>query len=144
MRMVAPLETLREKMSTIRRSDSFANDFYRLGSALAYFATEYTIHFDDTMAYGSHHFLTAFRFQCAARESLLFGERVFDVAGVRDALDHIHLLTADAYARNLNPARLGDRVAILLTLEDWARASARFCYRVITRRGSQSVRDSRR
>ena len=135
MRMVAPLETLREKMSTIRRSDSFANDFYRLGSALAYFATEYTIHFDDTMAYGSHHFLTAFRFQCAARESLLFGERVFDVAGVRDALDHIHLLTADAYARNLNPARLGDRVAILLTLEDWARASARFCYRVISAQG---------
>lgn len=100
-----------------------------------YFATAYTIHFDDTMAYGSHHFLTSFRFQCFARESLLFGERVFDVAGVREALEGIHLLTADAYARNLNPARLGDRVAILLTLEEWQRASARFCYRVINAQG---------
>ena len=98
---------------------------------MAYFATAYTIHFDDTMAYGSHHFLTAFKFQCAARESFLFGERIYDIDEVRVALDDIHLITADAYARNLSPARLGDRVAILLTLEEWGRASARFCYRVI-------------
>jgi malonyl CoA-acyl carrier protein transacylase/NAD(P)-dependent dehydrogenase (short-subunit alcohol dehydrogenase family)/acyl-CoA thioesterase FadM len=96
-----------------------------------YFATEYTIHFDDTMAYGSHHFLTAFKLQCAARESFLFGEKIFDVAGVKQALDCIHLLTADAYARNLHAARLGERLAILLTIEEWHRASARFCYRVI-------------
>ena len=96
-----------------------------------YFATEYTIHFDDTMAYGSHHFLTAFKLQCAARESFLFGEKIFDVAGVEQALDSIHLLTADAYARNLHAARLGERLAILLTIEEWHRASARFCYRVI-------------
>ncbi len=83
------------------------------------------------MAYGSHHFLTAFKFQCAARESFLFGEHIFDVDGVRDTLDRIHLITADAYARNLNPTKLGDRVAILLTLEEWGRASVRFCYRVI-------------
>lgn len=107
----------------------------RSGGKLAYFAIEYTIHFDDTMAYGSHHFLTAFKFQCAARESFLFGERVFDVPGVREALDDIHLFTADAYARNLNPARLGDRVAILLTLEEWGRVSARFCYRAISEMG---------
>ena len=43
---------------------------------MAYFATEYTIHFDDTMAYGSHHFLTAFKWQCASREAFLFGELV--------------------------------------------------------------------
>ena len=96
-----------------------------------YYATAYTIHFDDTMAYGSHHFLTSFKFQCFSRESFLFGEQIFDVAGVREALDGIHLLTADAYSRNLNPATLGDRVAILLTIEDWQRASAGFCYRVI-------------
>jgi len=98
---------------------------------VSYFATAYTIHFDDTMAYGSHHFLTAFKFQCAARESFLFGERVFDRPGVPEDLDRIHLLTADAYARNLYPLKLGDRVAILLTLEEWRRASARFCYRVV-------------
>ncbi len=96
-----------------------------------YFATEYTIHFDDTMAYGSHHFLTSFKFQCAAREAFLFGEKIYDVAGVQQALDRIHLLTADAYARNLHAARLGERLAILLTIEEWHRASARFCYRVI-------------
>ncbi|MFZ5829216.1 MAG: SDR family NAD(P)-dependent oxidoreductase [Planctomycetota bacterium] len=101
-----------------------------------YYATAYTIHFDDTMAYGSHHFLTAFKFQCFSRESFLFGEQIFDVPGVRQALDGIHLLTADAYARNLNPARLGDRVAILLTIEDWQRASATFCYRVIGAQGT--------
>ncbi len=102
---------------------------------MAYFATEYTIHFDDTMAYGSHHFLTAFKLQCAARESFLFGDRVFDVAGVREALQDVHLFTSDAYARNLNPARVGDRIAILLTLEAWGRASARFCFRALDESG---------
>ncbi len=103
---------------------------------MSYFATEYTIHFDDTMAYGSHHFLTAFKFQCAARETFLFGELIYDVASVRQSLDEIRLLTMDAYARNLGQAKLGDRVAILLTLEEWGRVSARFCYRVIGDHGS--------
>ena len=102
---------------------------------MSYFATAYTIHFDDTMAYGSHHFLTAFKFQCAARESLLYGDRIFDAVGVREALDQIHLFTADAYTRNLNPSFLGDRVAILITLEEWGRVSARFCYRVVGQQG---------
>lgn len=102
---------------------------------MSYFATAYTIHFDDTMAYGSHHFLTAFKFQCAARESLLYGDLIFDVDGVREALDQVHLFTADAYSRNLNPTFLGDRVAILITLEEWGRVSARFCYRVVGQQG---------
>ena len=103
-----------------------------------YFATAYTIHFDDTMSYGSHHFLTSFKFQCACREAFLFGDRIYDLPGVPEALDGIHLLTADAYARNLNPAVLGDRVAILLTIEDWQRVSTRFCYRVIDAHGTPS------
>ncbi|MCA9183544.1 MAG: acyltransferase domain-containing protein, partial [Planctomycetales bacterium] len=102
---------------------------------MAYFVTEYTIHFDDTMAYGSHHFLTSFKLQCASRESFLFGERIFDIPGVREALDRVHLLTVDAYARNLSPAKLGDRLAILLSLEEWGQASARFCYRVLGQQG---------
>jgi 3-oxoacyl-(acyl-carrier-protein) synthase/acyl-CoA thioesterase FadM/NAD(P)-dependent dehydrogenase (short-subunit alcohol dehydrogenase family) len=103
----------------------------------AYFAIDYTIHFDDTMAYGGHHFLTSFKFQCAAREAFLFGERIFDLPGVKESLDRVHLLTSDAYARNLQSLKLGDRVAILLTLEDWGRASARFCYRVIDGQGEK-------
>ncbi|TWT98528.1 type I polyketide synthase [Stieleria varia] len=102
---------------------------------MGYFATEYTIHFDDTMAYGGHHFLTAFKFQCAARETFMFGEHIFDVPGVKAALNGVHLLTSDAYSRNLHSTQLGDRVAILLTLEDWGRVSARFCYRVIDAQG---------
>ncbi|MEM8679121.1 MAG: acyltransferase domain-containing protein, partial [Planctomycetota bacterium] len=102
---------------------------------MSYFATAYTIHFDDTMAYGSHHFLTGFKFQCAAREALLYGDLIFDKSGVPEALDQIHLFTADAYSRNLRPTFLGDRVAILITLEEWGRVSARFCYRVLNREG---------
>ena len=99
------------------------------------FAIDYTIHFDDTMAYGGHHFLTAFKLQCASREAFLFGELIFDQQGVKKALEGVHLLTSDAYARNLQSMRLGDRVAILLTLEQWGRASARFCYRVLDHGG---------
>ena len=102
---------------------------------MSFFATEYTIHFDDTMAYGSHHFMTAFKFQCAVRETYLFGEHIFDLPGVPEALAGIHLFTSDAYSRNLNPLILGDRVAILQTLEDWGRASVRFCYRAISEKG---------
>ena len=103
---------------------------------MSFFASEYTIHFDDTMAYGSHHFLTAFKFQCSARETYLFGDRMFDQPGVPEALDQVHLFTADAYSRNLNPLVLGDRVVILLSLEDWGRVSVRFCYRVISKEGT--------
>ena len=102
---------------------------------MSYFATPYTIHFDDTMAYGSHHFLTAFKFQCAGREALLYGDLIFDRPGVKEALEKIHLFTADAYSRNLSPVFLGDRVAILISLEEWGRVSARFCYRMLGQQG---------
>ncbi len=98
---------------------------------MAFFATPYTIHFDDTMAYGSHHFMTAFKFQCASREALLYGELIFDRPGVKDALESVFLFTADAYSRNLSPAYLGDRVAIFISLEEWGRVSTRFCYRML-------------
>ena len=106
---------------------------------MSFFVCGYTIHFDDTMAYGSHHFLTGFKFQCEARESFLFGDRIFDLPGVKEALDGVHLLTSDAYSRNLRATKLGDRVAILLTLEEWGQASARFCYRVIDAEGTRSA-----
>lgn len=87
------------------------------------------------MAYGSHHFLTGFKFQCESREAFLFGPTIYDHPGVREALDGVHLLTSDAYSRNLSPLRIGDRAAILLTIEEWGKASARFCYRVISEQG---------
>jgi acyl transferase domain-containing protein/NAD(P)-dependent dehydrogenase (short-subunit alcohol dehydrogenase family)/acyl-CoA thioesterase FadM len=102
---------------------------------VSWFATPYTIHFDDTMAYGSHHFLTAFKLQCAAREALLFGEHVFDIDGVPEALESIRLLTSDAYARNLAPAHLADRLVILVSLEDRGDVQLRFCFRVMNSEG---------
>jgi hypothetical protein len=36
---------------------------------MSFFTIPYQIHFEDTMAYGSHHYLTNFRFQCAAHEA---------------------------------------------------------------------------
>ena len=66
---------------------------------MSYFAVPYAIHFDDTMAYGGHHFLTAFKLQCEGRESLLFGEWGFGAPGVRDDFASIHLLTGEAYAQ---------------------------------------------
>jgi acyl transferase domain-containing protein/acyl-CoA thioesterase FadM len=98
---------------------------------VSYFAAPYTIHFDDTMAYGSHHFLTAFKFQCAARESLLFGRWVFGAPGVQADLPRIHLLTGEAYSRNLRPARLGERLVVLATVEERGRVSLRFCFRIL-------------
>ena len=97
----------------------------------AFFATEYTIHFDDTMAYGSHHFLTGFKFQCASRETFMFGEFLYDKLGVPEEYDDVLFFTSDAYSRNLKSKTLGERVAILLSIEEWGLASARFCYRVI-------------
>jgi 3-oxoacyl-(acyl-carrier-protein) synthase/NAD(P)-dependent dehydrogenase (short-subunit alcohol dehydrogenase family)/acyl-CoA thioesterase FadM len=102
----------------------------------AFFATEYTIHFDDTMAYGSHHFMTGFKFQCAVRETFMFGEYMYDVEGVAEELDAVHLFTADAYSRNLKSKKLGERVVVFLSLEEWGLASARFCYRVIDEVGA--------
>jgi acyl transferase domain-containing protein/acyl-CoA thioesterase FadM len=102
---------------------------------VSYFASPYTIHFDDTMAYGSHHFLTAFKFQCAARESLLFGRWVFGAPGVEADLSRIHLLTGEAYSRNLRPARLGERLVVLATVEERGRVSLRFCFRVLNADG---------
>ena len=67
----------------------------------------------------------------ASPESRFFSASGSSTSHVREVLDRIHLLTADAYARNLNSAMLGDRVAILLSIEDWQRASTGFCYRVI-------------
>jgi acyl transferase domain-containing protein/acyl-CoA thioesterase FadM len=103
---------------------------------MSYFAVPYTIHFDDTMAYGGHHFLTAFKLQCEGRESLLFGSWGFGAPGVRDDFGSIHLLTGEAYARNLASAHVGDRLVVLVTFEARGLASLRFCFRVLDVRGA--------
>jgi acyl transferase domain-containing protein/NAD(P)-dependent dehydrogenase (short-subunit alcohol dehydrogenase family)/acyl-CoA thioesterase FadM len=99
------------------------------------FAVPYPIHFDDTMAYGTHHFLTGFKLQCAGREGLLFGPWLSGHPEVREELRAIHLLTADAYSRNLGAAELGEVLVVLTTVEARGQTSLTFCFRVLTAAG---------
>lgn len=98
---------------------------------MAFFVLPYRVLFHDTMAYGSHHFLANFKFQCLAREQMFF-EHVVDAseAGRRDH-DDLILLTQQAYSRNLAPVEVGRKVAILTSVEEVSRSSVRFCFRVV-------------
>ena len=96
---------------------------------------QYQILFHDTMAYGSHHHMTNFKFQNMARETILFetsvnGERCFD----QQAKD-IVMLTREAYSLNLAPVWLGQKVGILLSYEDPSRSTFRLCFRVMDQTG---------
>ena len=101
-----------------------------------FFAVPYDIHFDDTMAYGSHHFLTNFKFQCAGREHLLFSPHAFEEPDFRRDFDQVLLLTYEGYSRNLAPAALGDRLVVLTTLEARGEVSLRFCFRTLKSDGT--------
>src|ERR1700761_1559603 len=97
---------------------------------MPFFAIQYRILFHDTMAYGSHHHMTNFKFQNVARETILF-----DGAGGgpswKEQLKDIVMLTREAYSLNLAPVKLGDQVAVLLSYEEPSRSSVRLCFRVI-------------
>ena len=71
------------------------------------------------MAYGTHHYLTNFRFQCVGRETLLFDILPDTHPHARAELDELILLTREGYTRNLAPVRLGEKVGILMTAEIW-------------------------
>ncbi|AKF82981.1 polyketide synthase [Myxococcus fulvus 124B02] len=103
---------------------------------MGYFAVPYVIHFDDTMAYGSHHFLTNFKFQCAGREHLLFSPHFFEVPEFRRDFDRVLLLTYEGYSRNLAPANLGDSLVVLTTFEERGEVGVRFCFRTLKRDGT--------
>ncbi|MCE9667707.1 SDR family oxidoreductase [Myxococcus stipitatus] len=103
---------------------------------MGYFAVPYEIHFDDTMAYGSHHFLTNFKFQCAGREHLLFSPHFFEEPGFRRDFDRVLLLTYEGYSRNLAPANLGDRLVVLTSFEERGEVGIRFCFRTLKRDGT--------
>src|SRR3974377_1069063 len=95
-----------------------------------FYAVQYRVLFHDTMAYGTHHFLTNFKFQCEAREHLLFRQLDLCTAEERRQFDDILLLTQAAFSRNMNSVPVGARVAILLSVEDIAVPSGCFCFRV--------------
>src|SRR5678815_5355885 len=100
-----------------------------------FYAITYPIRFEDTMAYGSHHFLTNFRFQCAVRESLFFDYLEKHYPGARVESGDYVMLTRDGYSRNLAPAMLGERVAVLLSFAQATRSSMQLCVRTINGKG---------
>jgi acyl-CoA thioesterase FadM len=102
---------------------------------MPYFAMQYQILFHDTMAYGSHHYMTNFKFQNIARETILFETTVDGENNWREQLKDLVLLTREAYSLNLAPVGLGDKVAVLLTYEDPTLSTVRLCFRVIDQRG---------
>ncbi|WP_437923337.1 SDR family NAD(P)-dependent oxidoreductase [Sorangium sp. So ce291] len=97
----------------------------------AFFVVPYCVKFEDTMAYGSHHFLTNFRFQCIARETLYFAEAADGTLPHEEDRAAIRLLTTEGYSRNLAPVRVGERVAIFMTLGAVTRSSAYGYFRTV-------------
>jgi acyl-CoA thioesterase FadM len=102
---------------------------------MPFFAMQYQILFHDTMAYGSHHHMTNFKFQNIARETILFetsvdGKRCFD-----EQAKDIVMLTREAYSLNLAPVWLGQKVGILLSYEEPTRSTVRLCFRVMEQSG---------
>jgi acyl transferase domain-containing protein/NAD(P)-dependent dehydrogenase (short-subunit alcohol dehydrogenase family)/acyl-CoA thioesterase FadM len=103
---------------------------------MSFFTIPYQIHFEDTMAYGSHHYLTNFRFQCAAREAFYFGPGLDGKNRWRDDLANLVMLTYEGYSRNLAPVRLGDKLALLLTYGEVSRSSLQLCVRAVKEDGT--------
>ncbi len=98
---------------------------------MPFFGMPYRVLFDDTMAYGSHHFLTNFKFQCEAREHFFFREVVEQSPDGKAVHDDILILTQQGYCRNLAPVQVGERVGILLSIEEPTSSSVRMCFRVV-------------
>ena len=102
---------------------------------MGYFAWPYRVLFHDTMAYGGHHFLTNFKFQCEAREQFLY-TCLLDSEQARAESDQLVYLTREGYSRNLAPVTVGDTVGILLSLEDVTPSCVRCCIRVVRSDGT--------
>lgn len=100
-----------------------------------FFALPYIITFDDSMAYGTHHYLTNFKFQCAARETLLFGKIIPDQKDWRDEISGILMLTQEGYSRNISAVPVGEKVVIYMSFEEPGISSVRLCFRVVSGEG---------
>ena len=102
---------------------------------MPYFAMPYRVLFHDTMAYGSHHYLSNFKFQNIARETILFDSSINGQSVWEEQLKNMVLLTREAYSLNLAPVSLGQKVGILLSYEEPTRSTVRLCFRVLRQDG---------
>ncbi len=100
-----------------------------------FFTHRYQIQFSDTMAYGTHHFLTNFRFQCAAREALLFRPERDGSEPWKEQLASVELLTQQGYTRNLRALGLGSWAVIFMSAQELGHVSFRLCFRVLSSLG---------
>jgi acyl-CoA thioesterase FadM len=103
---------------------------------MGYFAVQYQVLFHDTMAYGSQHYMSNFKFQNIARETILFDTRMNGQSDWQEELKDVLVLTREAYSLNLTPVGLGEKVAILMTYEDPTLCTVRLCFRVMDQRGN--------
>ncbi len=97
---------------------------------MPFFAMQYQILFHDTMAYGSHHYMTNLKLQNIARETVLFESSVGGNESWIEQLKDIVMFTREAYSLNLGPVGLGQKVAVLLTYEEPSRSTVRLCFRL--------------
>ncbi len=102
---------------------------------MGFFGIQYQVLFHDTMAYGSHHYMTNFKFQNYARETLLFETQVDGKSVWQEELKHLVLLTREAYTLNMGPVVLGEKVGVLMTYEAPTRSTVRLCFRVVREDG---------
>jgi len=107
---------------------------------MGYFAVQYQVLFHDTMAYGSQHYMSNFKFQNIARETILFDTRMNGQSDWQEELKDVLVLTREAYSLNLTPVGLGEKVAILMTYEDPTLCTVRLCFRVMDQRGRSEER----
>lgn len=102
---------------------------------MPFFAIQYRVLFHDTMAYGSHHYMTNFKFQNMARETVLFESTVNGTNGWAAQLQDVVMLTREAYCTSLSPVKVGEKVAILMTYEEPSRSTVRLCFRIVQQCG---------
>jgi 3-oxoacyl-(acyl-carrier-protein) synthase/malonyl CoA-acyl carrier protein transacylase/acyl-CoA thioesterase FadM len=102
---------------------------------VGFFAWPYRVLFSDAQAPDWHHFLANFRFQCEAREHLLFSQ-VLSTAEARAQCEDLLLVVHEGYSRNLAPVALGDTVGILMSYEEVTASSMRCCFRVVRSDGT--------
>jgi len=102
---------------------------------MPFFAMQQQILFHDTMAYGSHHYMTNFKIQNVARETILMETSLNGKSCFEEQARDILMLTREAYSLNLAPARLGQKVGILLSYAEPSRSTFRLCFRVVDQSG---------
>ena len=102
---------------------------------MSYYVLPYQVLFHDTMAYGSHHHMTNFKFQNYARETMLFGSDTPGNLPWQQQLKDIVMLTREAYSFNLAPVNLGEKVGIVMSYEAPTRSTVRLCFRTIRQDG---------